>query len=101
MIDEKLMLLYSPGLLDLASPEAANAIFALTAVALDLSCVIRWPSLFTNWLTFHFRYIVPIFCRRLFRNHPEVNFKPGPFYMGDGAFGWFVNIVCITWTVIM
>lgn len=34
-----------PGLLDLASPIAAQAIFALTAMALDLS------------------YIVPIFCR--------------------------------------
>ncbi|KAG8734152.1 hypothetical protein FRC10_011929 [Ceratobasidium sp. 414] len=70
-----------PGLLDLASPIAAQAIFALTAMALDLS------------------YIVPIFCRRLFRNHPEVHFKPGPFYMGDGALGWTVNSVCIIWTI--
>lgn len=29
-----------PGLLDLASPIAANAIFALTAMALDLSYII-------------------------------------------------------------
>ncbi|QRV84276.1 amino acid permease [Ceratobasidium sp. AG-Ba] len=56
-------------------------IFALTAMALDLS------------------YIVPIFCRRLFRNHPEVHFKPGPFYMGDGALGWIVNTMCILWTI--
>ncbi|CAE6418024.1 unnamed protein product [Rhizoctonia solani] len=70
-----------PGLLDLASPIAAQAIFALTAMALDLS------------------YIVPIFCRRLFRNHPEVHFKPGPFYMGDGFLGWAVNIMCILWTL--
>ncbi|KAG9079625.1 hypothetical protein FS749_008357 [Ceratobasidium sp. UAMH 11750] len=70
-----------PGLLDLASPIAAQAIFALTAMALDLS------------------YIVPIFCRRLFRNHPEVHFKPGPFYMGDGVLGWTVNSICIIWTI--
>jgi len=69
-----------PGLLDLASPIAANAIFALTTVALDIS------------------YIVPIACRRIFRNHPEVQFKPGPFYM-RGALGWFANITCIVWTM--
>lgn len=69
-----------PGLLDLASPIAANAIFSLTAMALDLS------------------YIPPIICRRLYANHPEVMFKPGPFYMGDGIVGWTANIVCVTWT---
>ncbi|KAG8678067.1 hypothetical protein FRC08_018090 [Ceratobasidium sp. 394] len=69
------------GLLDLASPVAAQAIFALTATTLDIS------------------YIVPIFCRRLFRNHPEVHFKPGPFYMGDGALGWTVNSICILWSL--
>jgi hypothetical protein len=37
--------------------------------------------------------------RRLFSNHPEVIFKPGPFYMGDGWFGWFVNVTCILWTL--
>ncbi|KAF8317854.1 amino acid permease [Clavulina sp. PMI_390] len=68
-----------PGLLDLASPTAANAIFALTAVALDIS------------------YIIPIACRRIYRNHPDVVFTPGPFYLGDGLLGWFVNINCILW----
>ncbi|KAF8172767.1 APC amino acid permease [Mycena galopus ATCC 62051] len=70
-----------PGLLDLASPAAANAIFSLTAIALDLS------------------YIIPIFLRRVFQNHPEVMFKPGPFYMGAGALGWAANIACISWTL--
>ncbi|OBZ74607.1 putative amino-acid permease C15C4.04c [Grifola frondosa] len=70
-----------PGLLDLASPIALNAIFALTAMALDLS------------------YIIPIFLRRWYRNHPEVNFKPGPFYMGDGLLGWAANVNCILWTL--
>ncbi|KAG6911061.1 hypothetical protein DXG01_004576 [Tephrocybe rancida] len=70
-----------PGLLDLASPIAANAIFSLTAMALDLS------------------YIIPIFLRRVFENHPEVMFKPGPFYMGDGFLGKFCNATCILWTL--
>jgi len=70
-----------PGLLDFASPVAVNAIFSLTAMAFDLS------------------YILPIVLRRIFRNHPEVNFKPGPFYMGPGILGWAVNINCILWTL--
>jgi len=70
-----------PGLLDLASPIAANAIFSLTAMALDLS------------------YIIPIFCRRVFHSHPEVMFKPGPFYMGDGWLGLVFNVTCISWTL--
>ncbi|KAJ7602370.1 APC amino acid permease [Mycena polygramma] len=70
-----------PGLLDLASPAAANAIFSLTAIALDLS------------------YIIPIALRRVFQNHPEVMFKPGPFYMGAGLLGWSANIACISWTL--
>lgn len=70
-----------PGLLDLASPIATNAIFALTAMAFDLS------------------YIIPIILRRLYRNHPEVVFKPGPFYMGDGILGWTTNIICCVWTL--
>ncbi|KAI0742861.1 APC amino acid permease [Daedaleopsis nitida] len=69
-----------PGLLDLASPIALNAIFAMTAMALDLS------------------YIIPIWCRRWYRNHPEVKFVPGPFYMGDGIVGWAANVICIAWT---
>jgi hypothetical protein len=68
-------------LLDFASPVAANAIFSLTAIALDLS------------------YIVPIALRRIFRHHPEVQFKPGPFYLGDGLLGWAVNLNCIVWTL--
>lgn len=70
-----------PGLLDLASPVAANAIFAMTAMALDFS------------------YIIPIFLRRVYQNHPEVMFKPGPFYMGDGLLGWVANVCCIAWTL--
>lgn len=70
-----------PGLLDLASPVASGAIFAMTAMAFDLS------------------YIVPIFLRRVYEHHPEVQFKPGPFYMGAGWFGWAVNVTCVLWTL--
>ncbi|KAG9315604.1 APC amino acid permease [Chiua virens] len=69
-----------PGLLDLASPIAANAIFAMTAMASDLS------------------YVIPIILRRIFHSHPEVKFKPGPFYMGDGWLGVFANVWCALWT---
>ncbi|KAF9054202.1 APC amino acid permease [Panaeolus papilionaceus] len=72
-----------PGLLDLASPIAAGAIFSMTAMALDFS------------------YIIPIFCRRVFEKHPDVMFKPGPFYMGNGWLGWMCNIVCICWTIFL
>lgn len=40
-------------------------------------------------------YIIPIACRRIYRNHPDVHFTPGPFYLGDGLLGWAVNINCI------
>ena len=40
-----------------------------------------------------------MFRRRAYANHPEVNFKPGPFYMGDGLLGWTANVVCIVWTI--
>lgn len=70
-----------PGLLDLASPIAANAIFSLTAIALDIS------------------YIIPIFCRRLFHKHQDVMFKPGPFFMGNGFLGLACNTISISWTL--
>ena len=37
--------------------------------------------------------------RRVYRNHPDVKFVPGPFYMGAGWLGWACNITCITWTL--
>jgi len=68
-------------LLDLASPIAANAVFSVSTMALDLS------------------YIIPIFCRRVYHSHPDVMFKPGPFYMGDGWMGLLCNSICISWTL--
>ena len=70
-----------PVLLDLASPVAANAIFSVATMALDLG------------------YIIPIFCRRVYHSHPDVMFKPGPFYMGDGWLGLLSNSICISWTL--
>src|ERR1700679_3144779 len=70
-----------PMLLNLASPVAANAIFSVATMALDLG------------------YIIPIFCRRAFHSHPDVMFKPGPFYMGDGMLGLVFNCTWISWTL--
>jgi Amino acid permease len=44
-------------------------------------------------------YIIPIALRRIFRHHPQVQFTPGPFYLGDGLLGWAVNLNCIAWTL--
>lgn len=94
-----------PGLLDLASPIAANAIFALTAMALDLSYIIPIFLLvnisppYCNLLLTVIEPNLEYVRRRYYRNHPEVLFKPGPFYMGDGWLGWSANIICILWTL--
>ncbi|KAI5478073.1 hypothetical protein MNV49_005438 [Pseudohyphozyma bogoriensis] len=68
------------GLLQFASTVAVNAIFALCAIALDTS------------------YIIPIACKVVFRYHPEVNFRPGPFTLGPGLLGYVVNGIAIFWT---
>jgi hypothetical protein len=46
-------------------------------------------------------YVIPIALRRIYQNHPEVQFKPGPFYLGDGLLGWVINLNCIVWTIFM
>lgn len=68
------------GLLALASPIAVYAIFSLCAIALDTS------------------YLIPIFCKVMFKDHPEVQFVPGPFTLGKGWFAFFVNWTAILWT---
>lgn len=62
-----------------ASLIAVQAIFSMCAVALDLS------------------YVIPVIGRRIFENHPDVNFKPGPFYMGK--WGKAVNYIMLFWTL--
>lgn len=42
-------------------------------------------------------YAIPIACKLFFRDHPEVNFKPGPFNLGRRG-GAFVASVAIIWT---
>jgi len=37
--------------------------------------------------------------RRIYQDHPDVKFVPGPFYMGSGWLGWTCNVICIVWTL--
>ncbi|KAE8212847.1 hypothetical protein CF327_g3555 [Tilletia walkeri] len=69
------------GFLAFASYFAVTAVFALAALGMDLS------------------YLVPIVCRQIFQNHPEVMFQPGPFTLGKGWFGRVINIIAIFWTL--
>ncbi|EPQ52255.1 APC amino acid permease [Gloeophyllum trabeum ATCC 11539] len=69
------------GLLSLASLVAINAVFSITAVALDLS------------------YAIPIVAKlyiRLFDTDTE--FTPGPFYLGK--WGYAVNVYAVVWTLL-
>lgn len=69
------------GCLGLASYDALSAIFALAALGMDFS------------------YLIPIVCRQIFQDHPEVRFVPGPFTLGRGWFGRIVNGIAIFWTL--
>ncbi|GAA5895631.1 hypothetical protein JCM8208_005285 [Rhodotorula glutinis] len=68
------------GLLVFASTIAVNAIFALAAMGMDSS------------------YLFSIVACMIWRNHPEVMFKPGPFHLGWGVLGWSVRIIAVFWT---
>ncbi|GAA5894121.1 hypothetical protein JCM5296_001017 [Sporobolomyces johnsonii] len=68
------------GFLDFASPIAVNAVFSLCAIALDTS------------------YAIPIACKLIFRNHPDVQYQPGPFTLGTGFLGKFIPTVAVSWT---
>lgn len=70
-------------MLAFASTVAAAAIFSLAALGMDLS------------------YWVPILCRQIFEDHPDVRFKEkaGPFSLGFGALGRIVNWIAIVWTL--
>ncbi|EPQ29553.1 uncharacterized protein PFL1_02772 [Pseudozyma flocculosa PF-1] len=69
------------GCLAFASYTAVSAIFALAALGMDSS------------------YLVPIVSRWIYWDHPDVQFKPGPFFLGRGLLGKTVNAVAIVWTV--
>ncbi|GAA5987357.1 hypothetical protein JCM10908_001925 [Rhodotorula pacifica] len=66
------------GLLRFASEVAVNAVFSLCAIALDSS------------------YAVPIACKLIFRNHPEVNYQPGPFAL-RGMLGTIIPTIAVVW----
>ncbi|CAO1631546.1 unnamed protein product [Parajaminaea phylloscopi] len=70
-------------MLAFASYTAAAAIFSLAALGMDLS------------------YWVPILCRQIFEDHPDVRFKEkkGPFSLGFGLLGRTVNWIAIVWTL--
>jgi amino acid transporter len=87
-----------PGLLDLASPIAANAIFSLCAIALDSSYIIPIFLCVPSRVFSHRMILSAGYRRRWYSGHPEVVFTPGPFYM-KGALGWVANVTCIVWTV--
>ncbi|KAA1088448.1 hypothetical protein PGT21_007411 [Puccinia graminis f. sp. tritici] len=68
------------GLLKFASTVALNAIFSLCTIALDSS------------------YAIPIAMKLIYMDHPEVQFKPGPFSLGRGTpLMWFVNLLSLAW----
>lgn len=60
---------------------AVEAVFSLSALGMDLS------------------YLIPIVARQIFQDHPEVQFQPGPFYLGHGWFSYLVNGTAIVWTL--
>ncbi|GAA6015215.1 hypothetical protein JCM10207_003645 [Rhodosporidiobolus poonsookiae] len=68
------------GLLVFASSVAVSAIFALAAMGMDTS------------------YLFAIVARMIWKDHPEVQFKPGPFYLGEGWLGWTVRLIAVGWT---
>ncbi|KDQ58795.1 hypothetical protein JAAARDRAFT_193315 [Jaapia argillacea MUCL 33604] len=70
------------GLLDLASYVAINAVFSVTAVALDLSYAIPVLAKLAIWLM----------------DHSETKFTPGPFYLGK--WGYAINAYALIWTAL-
>ena len=42
-------------------------------------------------------YAIPIACKLVYRDHPEVSFRPGPFNLGGGLFGRAVNWIAVLW----
>lgn len=69
------------GCLAFASYTAVTAIFALAALGMDSS------------------YLVPIVARWIYWDHPDVQYKPGPFSLGRGVLGKTVNGIAVLWTM--
>jgi len=69
------------GLLFLASYVAINAVFSITAVALDLSYIVPTAGKLYGYLS----------------GSNEIHFRPGPFFLG--RWGYAVNAYAIAWTL--
>ncbi|SPC67487.1 related to amino-acid permease 2 [Ustilago sp. UG-2017b] len=69
------------GCLAFASYTAVTAIFALAALGMDSS------------------YLVPIVARWIYWDHPDVQFQPGPFFLGRGLLGKSINLIAVCWTM--
>ncbi|PLW57064.1 hypothetical protein PCANC_01934 [Puccinia coronata f. sp. avenae] len=69
------------GSLDFVSTVAVNAVFSLCTIALDSS------------------YAIPITMKMVFRNHPDVKYKPGPFSLGSGVVMWTINLLAVLWVI--
>lgn len=69
------------GCLSFINYVAVLAIFSLAALGMDLS------------------YVIPIICRQIFANHPDVQFEPGPFTLGNSYWAKAVNWIAIFWTL--
>lgn len=44
-------------------------------------------------------YAIPIAMKMIFKNHPDVQFKSGPFSLGNGVVMWFINSVAVLWVM--
>lgn len=69
------------GCLSFINYTAVLAIFSLAAIGMDLS------------------YIVPIVARQFFENHPDVQFQPGPFFMGNSWWARFIVWLSVVWVI--
>ncbi|POW17353.1 hypothetical protein PSTT_00751, partial [Puccinia striiformis] len=44
-------------------------------------------------------YAIPIAMKMLFKNHPDVKYKPGPFSLGNGVTMWAINSISVLWVI--
>lgn len=42
-------------------------------------------------------YAIPIACKLVFQNHPDVQFQPGPFSLGKGPKAYIINGIAVSW----